>query len=327
MGWQGGPFCPERTLFLDTETTGLSGGAGTVAFLVGVGYVQNDAFVVEQYLMRDYSAEPEMLARLSDRMSQFDACVTFNGKSFDIPLLKARYTMCRMLEQYREMEQLDLLHAARRVWKLRLGRCRLSDLEERILGRARCGDLPGSEVPQRYFEYLRTGNETLLEDVILHNRLDVVSMLSILVKLADVYAQPEQQTHQQDLFSLGKALERQGELQHARELYRLSAIPASAGTISALSERSLAGQANWRQYLLLRRCRDWEAARNVLLQMIKRRQLNEVPYVELAKIAEHHARDIPSALDYVEKALRLCEKSNQEALLARKKRLQNKINH
>ncbi len=325
MGWQGGHFSAERTLFLDTETTGLSGGAGTVAFLVGLGFIRDGAFWVEQFCMRDYSDEPEMLALVSDRMREFDACVTYNGRTFDMPLLQARYTMCRMADRFVDMDQLDLLHAARKVWKLRLGRCRLCDLEERILGHPREADLPGSEAPRRYFEYLRTGNESLLEDVILHNRQDIVSLMSILAKLGGVFDRPEEQTSRQDLFSLGKALERQGELRNARELYRLSAVPPSVGLASDFSDRSIAGMANWRHYHILRRNGDWESAQELLRQMIRRRQMNELPYIELAKIAEHRIGDLSAALMYTEQAMEVCPEERMEDLARRRERIKIKI--
>ncbi|MEG0768084.1 MAG: ribonuclease H-like domain-containing protein, partial [Clostridia bacterium] len=117
-----------RTLFLDTETTGLRG-AGTVAFLIGVGFVQDEGFVVRQLLMRDYPEEPALLEELAQLLPRFDRVVTFNGKSFDIPLLRDRFTMARLRARWRELPQLDLMHPSRRVWRLRLQNCRLSNLE------------------------------------------------------------------------------------------------------------------------------------------------------------------------------------------------------
>ena len=141
LGWSGRAFDIRKCLFLDTETTGLSGGAGTVAFLVGVGWVDGDALVTEQYLLREYADEPELLHRLAERMDAFDCVCTFNGRNFDMPLLEARFTMCRMRDRWRDLENLDLLHPARRVWKMRMGSCRLSRIEEIILGTPREGDL------------------------------------------------------------------------------------------------------------------------------------------------------------------------------------------
>ena len=157
MGWNGRPFDIEKCLFLDTETTGLSGGAGTVAFLVGAGYVRRGRMTVEQFFMRDYSDEPDLLYRLRALMEQHNCVVTFNGRTFDMPLLQARFVMNRMRD-YPELFHLDLLSPTRRAWKMRIESCRLSNVEQRILGLTRENDLPGAQVPERYFQYLKTGD-------------------------------------------------------------------------------------------------------------------------------------------------------------------------
>lgn len=325
IGWQGRPFDIRKCLFLDTETTGLSGGAGTIAFLVGLGFIEDDHFVVEQYLMKDYADEAEMLSRIARRMEAFEAVCTFNGKNFDLPLLSTRFTMCRMREKWRDLEQLDLLYPSRRTWKLRLGSCKLSRLEEFILGQGRTGDLPGSEVPQRYFDFLKCGDMRLLEDIIAHNRQDIYTLGTLLAHLCQLYAHPEKEVHRADLLSMGKALEKQGELKPARELYRIAAIPAPAGSISAFSGNALAAQAAWHMYLLARRNRDYEAMREILEQMTVRRQMREKIYVELSKLYEHHYKNPQRALRYADLAARYIEPGEMEALHKRRKRLQNKI--
>jgi len=325
IGWQGGHFDIGRCIFLDTETTGLSGGAGTVAFLVGVGFVEDGNFVVEQFLMRDYGDETELIDCLARRMTDYECVCTFNGKNFDLPLLATRFTMCRMRERWRELEQLDLLYPARRTWKLRLGSCRLSRLEEYILGKPREGDLPGSEVPQRYFDFLKTGNMALLEDIVAHNRQDILSLGSLLSLLCGLYACPEKERHCADLLSMGKALEKQGELKPARELYRIAAIPAPAGSISMLAGGEIAAQAAWRMYLLARRNRDYEGMRAVLEQMAVRRQCRERIYVELSKLYEHHYRSMQRALRYAELAARYVDAEELDALNKRRQRLRDKV--
>lgn len=325
IGWSGRSFDVRRCLFLDTETTGLSGGAGTVAFLVGVGFVENDSFVIEQYLMRDYADEPELIDRLADRMDGFDCVCTFNGKTFDMPLLEARFTMCRMRRRWRELENLDLLTPSRRTWKLRLGSCRLSRLEELVLGMPRTDDLPGSEVPQRYFEYLKTGDLSLLDDIVRHNRQDIATLATLLVKLCEIYDAPERLEEKRDLFSVGKALERQGELKPARELYRISAIPAPAGTLAALTGDRVAGMANWRIYLLARRSGDVEGMRAVLEQMLARNQMSCAAHTELAKLYEHRCRDLRRALDHAQAARAICTIDEAEALDRRIARLEQKL--
>ena len=304
MGWTSGPFDVRKCLFMDTETTGLSGGAGTVAFLVGAGYADGDGFVIEQFLMREYADEPELIDRLAGLMDQFDCVCTFNGRKFDMPLLEARFIMCRMRERWREMENLDLLHPARRAWKLRLGSCRLSRIETEILGMPRHDDLPGSEVPERYFEFLKTGDEGLLEDIIDHNRQDIATLVTLLVKLCQINAEPEKLADQRDLFSMGKSLERQGEWRPARELYRITALPRPRGTLAALTGERIAGMANWRQYHILRRSGDYEGAIQVLKQMLQRRQMPGMACVALSKLYEHKMKDYSKALEYANLARR-----------------------
>ena len=124
--------------------------------------------------------------------------------------------MCRMRQRWRDLDNLDLLYPARRAWKLRLGSCRLARLEEEILGMPREDDLPGSEVPARFFEFIKTGNEALLDDIVRHNRQDIATLATLLIKLCAVNDRPEALTDQRDQFSMGKSLERQGELKTAR---------------------------------------------------------------------------------------------------------------
>lgn len=326
IGGSGRVFDIHRCLFLDTETTGLSHGAGTVAFLVGLGYVQNGEFVVEQYLMRDYPDEPELIARVAQVMQRFDTVCTFNGKTFDLPLLQTRFTMCRMREQWKDMEQIDLLHPARRTWKLRIGSCRLCRIEEYILGQPRSeDDLPGSEVPQRYFEFLKTGKMELLNDIIEHNRQDIYTLGLLLVHLCRLYAHPECETRKPDLYSMGRALETQGELVTARELYRLAAIPAPAGSIASLVKDDVGAQASWRLYLLARKNCDPEAMRSILEQMANRRQLREKIYIELAKLYEHQFKNPRRALQYADLAAQYIPPEEHEALDRRRERLKAKL--
>lgn len=325
VGWCGPRFDARRCLFLDTETTGLSGGAGTVAFLVGVGYAEGGDFVVEQYMLREYADEPELIDRLAERMDGFDSVCTFNGRNFDMPLLETRFTMCRMRGRWRALENLDLLYPARRAWKLRLGSCKLSRIETEILGLPREHDLPGSEVPARFFQFMKTGDESLLEDIVEHNRQDIVTLATLLIKLCAVNDHPEALTDQRDQFSMGKSLERQGELRPAREMYHLSAMPRPAGTLAALTGERIAGQANWRLYQLCRRGGDWQGARAVLEQMLNRRQMQGPACVELSKLYEHRFRDCRLALEYAERAAAFPDGEPPEEHERRVARLRRKL--
>lgn len=284
-------LAPEKILYLDTETTGLSGGAGTVAFLVGIGYLTPEGFLVHQYLMRDYPEERYLLENLRGLLTQFDVLCTFNGKSFDLPLLQSRLRMNRMDAACLDKPHIDLLHLARRIWKMRLGRCNLGHLEEIVFGEAREDDIPGSQVPERYFAYLKTGNFSQLTPVLDHNRQDIFSLCRLLTHMATMYAAPEQQRHEQDVFSMGVALEKNRHLDQARRCYRL----AARGLTKASSHRRLAHS--------YRRTGEGAEACAIWQEMIRLGEGWIEPYVELAKYYEHTARDLDAALEVTRQAL------------------------
>lgn len=287
------PFDPGRILYLDTETTGLAGGAGTVAFQVGLGRMTDAGFEITQLVMRDYPEERFLLEKVADALADADVICTFNGKTFDIPLLRDRFLMNRMRPDALDKPQIDLLHIARRVFKLRLQRCRLANLEEAVLGIPRAHDLPGSEVPQRYFDYLKTGEFALLEDVLAHNEQDIASLCVLLARMCRSYAHPETLTHGEDLYSMGVGLERQKHPEEARRCWRL----IKDGRMRAAGHAQLAGS--------YRRSGDREAARAVWLEMIARREGGVRPYIEMAKHCEHAENDPAAALRYTRQALML----------------------
>ena len=281
---------PRKILYLDTETTGL-GGSGTVAFLVGMGYLTDNGFEVHQFLMRDYPEEPFLLKHVAAGLGKFDVLCTFNGTTFDVPLLESRFLMNRMDRECLEMPHIDLLHMCRRLWKLRLGRCNLGRLEEVILGSPRTDDLPGSEVPQRYFDYLKTKRIELLDDILKHNAQDIISLCVLLNHMADLYLHPEKIRFSEDVYSMGRALERINRTENARHCYRLARrgrMGDSAGTALAMSYR---------------RSGEREQAVEIWQEMVSERRGGIVPYVELAKYEEHVRRDVPAALAWTEKAL------------------------
>ena len=283
-------FDPRRILYLDTETTGL-GGSGTVAFLVGLGFLTDEGFEVHQYLMRDYPEEPYLLKHVAAGLGKFDVLCTFNGTTFDVPLLESRFLMNRMDRACLELPHLDLLHMCRRLWKLRLGRCSLGRLEEVILGRPREEDIPGSEVPQRYFTYLRTGQMSLLDDILRHNAQDIASLCVLLNHMADLYLHPEKIRFSEDVYSMGRALERVDRTEQARKCYRL----ASRGRVGDLASSALA--------VSYRRGGQREEAAEVWREMIREGRGGVRPYVELAKYEEHIRRDVPAALKLTEQAM------------------------
>lgn len=172
---------PENFLFIDTETTGLAGGSGTVAFLVGLGWIDADKFIVHQYFITQLSHEEGMLELLNDVVNRFDCLVSFNGRTFDIPLLTTRFLMNRIEPPFESRHHIDLLYYTRLLWRLAMENCKLKTLETELLGLNREDDIPGEIIPEIYFEYLRTRNTEKLERIFYHNRFDIVSMLAGLI--------------------------------------------------------------------------------------------------------------------------------------------------
>ncbi|MDO5377577.1 MAG: ribonuclease H-like domain-containing protein [Clostridia bacterium] len=280
----GSTWDARRLLFLDTETTGLSGGAGTLAFEIGVGFIGERGMVIRQYVMRDYHEEAAMLQEIAGLFERFDTVVTFNGKSFDLPLLESRMVMNRIRLKPTQLPHLDLLHAARRVYKLRLGRCNLASLEEAVLGQRREDDLPGALVPQRYFEYLKTKEFALLEDVLRHNLQDVKSLAQLTAHLCAVYRQPSLLTHAEDMFGVGRTIMRSGRTKEVRAFFKI------------LGHSSISPQAHMHLAASYKKDREWADAVQICRTMISRGEGGAWPYIELAKYYEHIAGDIPQAL-------------------------------
>ena len=273
-----------RLLFVDTETTGLSGGAGTVAFEIGVGLIDERGLVIRQYVMRDYGEEGAMLSEIATLFERCDTVVTFNGKSFDLPLLESRMIMQRIRAKVTAYPHFDLLHACRRVYKLRLRRCNLSALEAAVLGQTREDDLPGSLVPQRYFDYLKTGEFALLEDVLRHNLQDVKSLAELTGHLCAVFRQPLMLAHPEDIYGVGRTLMRGGHTEQARRCFKI------------LGKSSLSPQAHMHLAASYKKGQEWDDEISTCRTMIASGEGGTWPYIELAKYYEHIARDIPAAL-------------------------------
>ncbi|MDR0896420.1 MAG: ribonuclease H-like domain-containing protein [Oscillospiraceae bacterium] len=309
------PWDAKRALFLDTETTGLRG-AGTVAFLVGVGWLSGDQFIVRQYLMRDYPEEADLLAQLAALLPGFDCIISFNGKSFDVPLLADRFTMQRLRVDFARFAQLDLLHAARRTWRLRLGSCTLGRVEELVLGIPRDHDLPGAEVPERYFRFLKTGERALLDDILAHNLQDVRTLALLLSHLARVYASPDAQQSMLDVFSAGRALERYGEAALARRCFQVASVS------------ELSRQARFALAQSYRKQQDFHRAAEVYRGLIARGEGGADAYTALAVLLEHRLGDAPGALLVTERAMLRFAGVDKEAvadLERRRVRLKRKI--
>ncbi len=173
----------EQCLFLDTETTGLAGGAGTIVFAYGLGFVRGDELVVEQLFLRDFGEEPAMLRHLAERLREFPVPVTFVGKSYDRHRIAARLALHKLQAPVLTARHLDLYHAVRRQFGKQWPDTRLATVEQRLLGVHRTDDLPGSEAPAAFLDWIRDGTGPV-DRVLEHNRLDVLSLVALLGALA-----------------------------------------------------------------------------------------------------------------------------------------------
>ncbi|MGH2450478.1 MAG: ribonuclease H-like domain-containing protein, partial [Candidatus Limnocylindria bacterium] len=180
LGLRGAP--PERwedILFLDTETTGLAGGTGTYVFLLGTAYLAGGELVLRQHVLHDLGAERSFVAALLAELDRFRACASYNGKCFDLPLLRTRVILALRAQLTVDDSHLDLLHPARRLWRGRFGSTGLRQLEDSVLDEPRVDDIPGALIPERYFAFLRTRDEGLLAPILEHNLRDIVSLVRI----------------------------------------------------------------------------------------------------------------------------------------------------
>ena len=307
----------KRWVFLDTETTGLAGGTGTCAFLVGIGMIEGGGFRVQLYFMRDFDEEHAMLNALAQTLSQYNTVVTFNGKVFDVPLLETRYRLKRLHNPFRSMDHLDLLHPARRLWKERLGSCRLTNLESHVLGVERQGDIPGALIPQCYFDYLRSGDASKLAAVFHHNVLDIVSLACINSVLLTTLAAPDRAglRHGQDIRGLARWLNKLGKEGQALALYR-KAIR------SGLPRRDLFA-ALWETAQIERRAGRHEEQAQLLRDLARVSALHRAAaFVELAKHYEHRLKDYALALKMTRNAQR---HAPSEELCHRERRILRKL--
>lgn len=286
-----------RGVFLDTETTGLAGGTGTVAFLIGMGWFEGSRFVMKQLFMRDYSEERAALMFLRELVQDRQFLVTFNGKAFDVNLLTARFILNRLTDPLGGLPHLDLLHPSRRLLRHRLDNVRLGTIEGAVLALEREGDVPGYEIPQRYFDWLKCRDGRLMADVFLHNRLDVLSMAALTAHLAEMIAvEPTGPALRppQDLLAAARLLIHRGDRTGARRMLtelRSASCPATVRQACRLLS------------LIHKRAGEWPRAVDIWEEMISRSPDDIFALVELAKWHEHRIRDYARALNLACRAL------------------------
>lgn len=311
----------EDVLFLDTETTGLAG-AGTIAFMVGVAFFESNSLVLRQYFVPDFGDEAAMLTLLEALLADKTSLITFNGRTFDVPLLDGRFLMNRMASEVRQMPHFDLLPPARRLWRARLGSVALSALERPLLGVQRTHeDVPGWLIPSLYQAYVRNGDGRELVRVFYHNQIDLLSMVTLATQTIRQFTQPSPDDDPRDLYSLGRWQMKLGLPHEAEKQLKL----AARGDLPL----DLFHQNLYELGLLLKR--DGRRAEAVpLWQQIAATSFEDVnAHIELAKYYEWHDQNIAQAIFWTEQAIALMQQQRSaiailDELAHRLNRLQTK---
>jgi uncharacterized protein len=300
---------PQQWLFLDTETTGLAGGTGTYPFLVGIASWDAGGLEVEQFFMREHSEEHSLLVALAERMAERRVLVTFNGKSFDWPLLETRYRMTRKIKLPAPRAHLDFLHPARNLWRLRLGSVRLPELERHVLGWHRGTDVMSELIPAIYFDFLRGGPPEPLVPIFLHNQMDLRGLAGLASRVMNVLADPESRGEDAlELFGVSRICERRGEVTRAKRLYQqslASELPHAAGQVARQSLARLA-----------KRESDFPLARELWEAMLGNSREGYEAYEQFAIYYEHQAREPHRAAAIARKALAELRRANRLGAIA-----------
>jgi uncharacterized protein YprB with RNaseH-like and TPR domain len=269
-------------LFLDTETTGLAGGTGTYAFLVGLGWWEEAGFVVEQYFMRDHGEESSLLIEVLERLDQRRVLVTFNGKSFDWPLLQTRFQMTRMRAVQEPLAHLDLLHPARQIWRLRLQSVALTQLERYVLQLDRGQDIPSETIPQRYFDFLRGSPPEAMAEVFRHNQLDLCGLAFLALRISAILEDPERsECGAGELFGISRMLQRRGDSSSAERIYKKALNEGLPEAAEHVAQRELA--------FMAKRGRNFELSNELWEKLLGDSMEGLRAYEQLAIYYEHHA--------------------------------------
>ena len=312
-------------LFLDLETTGLSGGVGVIPFLVGLGYFRDDRFRVSQFFLGDLAEEERLIRELEQFFAQLDfrSVVTFNGKAFDLPLLETRFILHRKVLPLSGLPHLDFLFSARSLWSHKHESCRLYHLAQQILEADREEDIPSAEIPHRYFEFLRTGEFSLIEPILYHNQEDLLSLLGVVISGAAVFSEEKEDglelaADAMDLFGAAKLLERTGESERSARFMRRALEGRLSEGIAVLAKMKLASH--------FKKNRDWAKAISLWQEMTPLNQLTS--YRELAIYYEHRERDYEKARQAAEGGLTAAtgtSRSLEKDFSHRLERLKHKI--
>jgi uncharacterized protein YprB with RNaseH-like and TPR domain len=309
----------EDFLFIDLETTGLSLGTGTYAFLVGMGYFREGKYHIRQCFLRSFQEEDSLISNLKEWILPFRVLVSFNGKRFDVPVLETRFSMCGQTLNTDNQDHWDLLYPARRLWKGRQEDCRLETLERKHLGVEREGqDIPGSRIPEVYYRYVHDGDTRDLDRIVYHNAMDILTLTTLAIHTD--WCMKERDPSCVNLVSIGRFYEKRGMAKRGVNCYEIAARQESSGR-----ERD---EALYR--LALQRKRDGRRRESIALweELIERGGYRLLDCCEeVAKVYEHETREWEKAIHVVDFALKNVqehETKRRDRLLWRLNRLERK---
>lgn len=286
-------------LFIDLETTGLSGGTGTIPFNVGMGYYKDDKFWVVQYFLGDLSDEERMIQEMAQFFNDmnFQSLVTYNGKNFDIPLLETRFILYREPFPLSDLPHLDFMYPARNLWKHKYDNCRLSYLAQEVVQTGRTEDIPSAEVPWRYFRYLQTGNYDLVEPILYHNQEDILSLLGVVIAGASIFIEEGEDclADAMDFFGAGNIMEKIGDTEKSVEFLEKALNGNLSDDVTTMAKMKLSYH--------FKRNQEWDKAVAIWREITSLANISTehlFSFRELAMYLEHKEKNYEEAIKIAE---------------------------
>ncbi|NIO48168.1 MAG: hypothetical protein GTN73_01825 [Candidatus Aminicenantes bacterium] len=314
-------------LFIDLETTGISGGTGVIAFLVGLGFYRDDKFYVAQFFLGELAEEERMIQELGQFFSQmnFQSVVTFNGKGFDMPLLETRFILHKQPFILSELPHLDFLYSARSLWRHKHESCRLYHLAREVVEADRSEDIPAAEIPWRYFQYINTGNFELIEPILYHNQEDILSLLGVVVIGSFIFSEDEGEelTDAMDLYGAGRVMENIGEAEKSVHFFKRALEEGLSDELSLTAKKKIS--------CYFKKNKEWKSAVSLWKEMTSANTQSKdqlLSFRELAMYLEHREKKYEEARKIAEEGyvLSLNFSSYYEKDFAhRRERLKRKI--
>lgn len=281
-------------LFIDLETTGLSGGAGVVAFLVGLGFYREDKFYVAQFFLGELAEEERMIQELGQFFSQmnFKSVVTYNGKCFDMPLLETRFILHKQSFILSELPHLDFLFSARSLWRHKYENCQLYHLAREVVEADRSEDIPSAEIPWRYFQYLNTGNFELIEPILYHNQEDILSLLGVIIVGSGIFSEEKEKklTDAMDLYGAGRVMETVGKAEKSVHFFQRALERGLSDELSLAAKKKIS--------YYFKKNQEWKSAVSLWKEMTSSDTQSKdllLSFRELAMYLEHKEKKYEEA--------------------------------